>query len=86
MAFAIGAVRRHGKLGIVGGRLRSGDGIEDEQHLLADAVEHMAPLRLGERLEPQRAAIEIFDGAEVARVKNGLEYGGWLHVQSGSGQ
>ena len=48
-------------------------GIEDEQHLIADAVEHLAAFGLGERLEPQRTAIEIFDGAEVAGVEHGFE-------------
>ena len=75
MALAVGAVRRHGKLGVVSRWFRRAVGIEDEQHLFADAIEHLSPVGLGERLERQRAAIEFLDGAEVTRVEDGLEYG-----------
>ena len=56
------------------GRWNFGDiGIEDQQHLVAAAVENMAAFGFGERLEPQHVAIESLDGGEVPGVQHGFE-------------
>src|SRR5262245_66400341 len=84
MALAIHAVGRHGQR-LWRGRHSGGIRIEDQQHLIAHAIEQMPQLRLTEGREPEDLAVKGLRRGEVLGVEHGLENAGRDHATQPSG-
>ncbi len=67
------AVRGNGNRRAGGRRLLRLFGIEDEEDLVAAAIEHVPSSGFRERLEPEHVAVEPLGRVEIGRVEDGFE-------------